>query len=272
MTAAMLSIPLVDGLAKYLSADYSPLFISWARYAVASAVVLPFAAARHGASLLPAERIPAHTLRTVCLVVSMSLYFLAIARIPLASAVSAFFVGPIAAMVLSSVILGERLNLRKVSSVVLGFVGSLVILRPRDGIEPGLLLAFGSGLFFALYMIATRQASQGSDPVKTLAFQCVVGTLLLAPQAVLYGSAPAPTDWLFFLGLGVFSAISHILSIFAFKLAEASTLAPLVYIELIGTSIVGYLAFGEIPGPATLTGALLITAGGLLLVLRNRLS
>jgi hypothetical protein len=48
MTLAMLVVPLVDGLAKHLSGDYSPLFLGWARYAVASAVVLPFAAAVHG--------------------------------------------------------------------------------------------------------------------------------------------------------------------------------------------------------------------------------
>jgi hypothetical protein len=65
MILAMLSIPLVDGLAKHLSASYSPLFLGWARYAVASAVVLPFAAALHGRRLFPAEQRASHVLRTV---------------------------------------------------------------------------------------------------------------------------------------------------------------------------------------------------------------
>ena len=56
MTLAMLIIPLVDGLAKYLSAGYSPLFIGWARYAVACAIVLPVAAARARRTRFPAER------------------------------------------------------------------------------------------------------------------------------------------------------------------------------------------------------------------------
>src|SRR5262249_54781553 len=85
MTLAMLSIPLVDGLAKYLSVRYSPLFLGWMRYAVACLVILPFAAATHGPRLFPAERRPSHVFRTVFLVMAMTLYFLSIARIPLAT-------------------------------------------------------------------------------------------------------------------------------------------------------------------------------------------
>jgi len=268
MTVAMLSIPLVDGLAKHLSAKYSPLFISWARYAVACGIVLPFAAAFHGARVFPAERLAAHCLRTVFLVAAMTLYFLSVARIPLATAVSAYFVGPIVAVLLSVAVLKEQLTVRKVLSVALGFVGSLVILKPGGMVEAGLLMAFGSGLLFALYMITTSHASKSSDPVKTLAFQCAVGVLLLTPQAVMSWSTPLSGDWIFFVGMGAFSAVGHVLSIAAFRLADASTLAPLVYVELIGATAVGYLAFHEVPGPSTLLGAALIAAGGLILIRR----
>jgi len=269
MIAAMLSIPLVDGLAKYLSVSYSPLFLSWARYAVACTIVLPIAAAIHGFRLFPAERYAAHVFRTVFLVVAMTLYFLAVARIPLATAVSAYFVGPIIAMALSVTVLEERMTSRKVLSLTLGVVGSLVILRPGGSTDPGILLALGAGVLFALYMIATRQAALESDPIKTLAFQCLVGMALLTPQAVIAWSVPARNDLLFFAGLGVFSAISHMLSIVAFRLADASTLAPLVYVELIGASVVGYAAFDEVPGAATITGAGFIVVGGLILLQRR---
>ena len=270
MTAAMLVIPLVDGLAKYLSVDYSPLFLGWARYAVASGIVLPFAAARGGRRMFPTEQLAAHTLRTVFLVIGMTLYFLAVARIPLATVSSAYFVGPIVAVALAVIVLKETLTARKMLSLALGFAGSLVILKPGATIEPGIVMAFGAGLFFALYMIATRQASKDSDPLPTLAFQCVFGTLLLTPQAIWSWSTPAPADLIFFAGLGIFSAVGHLLSIAAFRLADASTLAPLVYIELIGAAAIGYFAFHEIPGPSTLIGAGLIVAAGLILIVRSR--
>jgi drug/metabolite transporter (DMT)-like permease len=271
MILAMLTIPIVDGLAKFLSAGYSPLFIGWARYAVACAIVLPIAALRNGARVFPSERLGAHTLRTVFLITAMTLYFLAVARIPLATAAMASFVSPIIAVILSVVILAERLTVRKISSLALGFTGSLVILRPAggDAIDPGLLLAFATGLFFALYMIATRQASKDSDPVKTLAFQCAVGAVLLTPQAILAWSMPAAADLVFFVALGVCSAVSHLLSIAAFRWAEASTLAPLVYIELVGAIAIGYFAFGDFPDASTLVGAGLIVTAGLILIQRR---
>lgn len=270
MTLAMLSIPLCDGLAKFLSVTYSPLFISWARYAVACMVVLPVAGALHGRRVFPAEQHVFHLLRTVFLVAAMTLYFLAVARIQLATAISAYFVAPIVAMVLSIFVLRESMTWRKGLSLGLGLVGSLVILQPGGSLEPGILLALGAGVLFALYMIATRQASRASDPVRTLAFQCVVGALLLSPQAVATWAWPAQGDLLFFAGLGLFSAISHILSIVAFRLADASTLAPLVYLELVASAAIGYLAFGDIPGPATVIGAALIVAAGLILLQRRR--
>jgi drug/metabolite transporter (DMT)-like permease len=268
MTIAMLTIPLVDGMAKHLSVSYSPLFLSWARYAVACFIVLPVTAAVHGPRLFPVERWTSHIFRTVFLVTAMTLYFLSIARIPLATAVSTYFVGPIMAVMLSVIVLKERMTFRKGLSLALGFAGSLVILQPDDSTDPGILLALGAGVFFALYLITTRWAAQNSDPVKTLAFQCAVGTVFLTPQTVLSWSAPAWNDLLFFAGLGLFSAVSHLLSIAAFRLADASTLAPLVYVELIGAALIGYVAFDEIPGLSTLVGAGFIVAAGLILLQR----
>lgn len=270
MTLAMLSIPLVDGLAKYLSASYSPLFIGWARYAVAGLIVLPIAAIRNGVHVFPGEKLKSHLLRTLFLVISMTLYFLALARIPMATAISAFFIGPIVAVVLSIFVLKERMTWPKGLSLTLGFMGAIVILRPGAEFSPGILLAFGAGLCFALYLIATRLTAQRSDPVRTLTFQCVIGTLLLTPQAIATWAVPHWGDLAFFLALGFFSAFSHLLSIAAFRFAEASTLSPLVYLELIGAALIGYYAFGEIPDMFTASGAGLIILAGLVLLRRQR--
>ncbi|WP_119389830.1 DMT family transporter [Taklimakanibacter lacteus] len=265
MIVAMLFIPSVDGLAKYLSSGYSPLFLGWARYAVAALIVLPVAVWRNGTHIFPGERRGPHLLRTLFLVLSMTLYFLALARIPLATAISVFFIGPIAAVLLSIFVLKERMTWTKGISLALGFMGAIVILRPGPDINPGLLLAFAAGLAFACYLIATRAAAQQSDPIKTLAFQCVIGTLLLTPQAIATWTVPQSGDLVFFLGLGFCSVFSHLLSIAAFRHAEASLLAPLVYLELLGATLIGYFAFDEIPDIFTIVGAGFIITAGLVL-------
>jgi drug/metabolite transporter (DMT)-like permease len=269
MTLAMLSIPLVDGLAKYLSAGHSPLYVAWARYAVAAALVLPLAVALRGRRALPRRNLGPHVLRTVFLMAAMSCYFVAIAEIPLATAISAYFVGPIVATVLAVIVLRERMTARKGAALVLGFAGTMLIVQPGGAVEPGILLALAAGCFFACYMIATRLASQSSDPLATLAFQCLVGALILTPQALLTWSVPLASElWLFAL-MGLFSVTSHILSITAFRYADASTLAPLVYLELVGSAAVGFLVFDELPDLLVWIGAGVIVASGMLLIRRE---
>lgn len=266
MSASMLTIPMVDGIAKHLSATHSPLYISWARYVMACLVVLPFALRTHGRQFLPQAQLGTHLLRTALLVAGMTCYFLAIARVPMASAASAYFICPIIAMVLAVLLLGESLSIRKVASLVLGFAGTLIVLRPSAGIDPGLLLALASGGLIALYLITTRQASLQTDPIRTLAFQCLVGAALLTPQAVWSWTLPAWHELWIFLALGALSALSHILSITAFRHAEASLLAPLIYLELLGATLIGYFAFGEVPGTHVWIGAAGIVGAGALLI------
>ncbi|WP_300017722.1 EamA family transporter [uncultured Roseobacter sp.] len=266
MSIAMLGVPMVDGIAKYLSAEYSPLFIGWARYAVACLIVIPLAFRFHGWQMFPEKQRFAHLVRTAFLVTAMTLYFLAIARIPISLAVSAYFVGPVVAVALSVLFLKEMFTWQKLLSLALGFVGSVVVLQPSGEIEIGLIMAFGAGLFFALYLIATRQASQHSDPIKTLAFQCVIGTVLLSPQAAFTFEVPQVNLLWLFAGLGVISAIGHLLTILAFRLSDASTLSPLVYLELVGSALIGFIVFSEIPTATTVAGAALIIVSGLVLL------
>lgn len=266
MSVAMLLIPLVDGLAKHLSTAHSPLFISWARYAVAALLVLPVAFAMHGGRALPRRNLGLHALRTALLVGAMTLYFVAIAHIPLATAISAYFVGPVVAALLGIVFLREHISVRKAVALILGFAGALLVLEPGGEIEPGVFLALGSGVLFALYLVTTRLASRQDNPLRTLALQCLLGTVFLAPLAVTTWSPPDMVDLPLFAALGIISALSHVLSITAFRYAETSTLAPLVYLELVGTSIIGFTVFGELPGLTMWIGSGVIVAAGLLLL------
>ncbi len=269
MTAAMLSIPIADGIAKHMTAGYQPVFVGWASYIASALVVLPVSASRHGRRMLPERGRIWHGLRTVFLVTAMSFYFMAIARIPLATAVSTYFVGPIIAVGLSAVLLKERLTWRKASSLALGFAGSLVILRPGAEISPGILFALASGVVYAFYLIATRKAAETGQPLQALSFQYLVGSLLLTPVALATWTTPQPADLLLFAAMGIVGAISHLMSIAAFRLVEASTLSPMVYLELLGAVVIGYVAFHEVPDATTMLGAGGIILAGLILVRRR---
>ncbi|CAN0596243.1 unnamed protein product, partial [Ectocarpus sp. 12 AP-2014] len=116
----------------------------------ASLIVLPLAYWSHGKNLFPDAQRFTHIVRTAFLVTAMTLYFLAISKIPIVLAISAYFVGPVIAVALSVMFLKEALTARKLVSLGLGLIGSLVVLQPAGAIEAGLIMAFGAGLFFAL--------------------------------------------------------------------------------------------------------------------------
>jgi len=266
MCLAMLSIPLVDGLAKHLSAGYSPLFISWLRYCIASLLILPIGVTLFGRQTLPDKNISLHVLRTVFLVSAMTLFFLAIAITPLATATGAYFVGPVIASILAVYVLGERMTKLRLLALVAGFLGALIVVRPSASVDPGVFLALGSGALFACYLVSTRTASQETSPIKTLVFQCLLGALLLLPLGLSTWSLPMWQDVPLFVVMGVLSVLAHLLSIAAFRYAEASTLSPLVYLELLSAAAIGYFFFAETPALHVWVGVSFIVVSGLILI------
>ena len=269
MIAASLLVPIVDGIAKYLTADHSPFFISWARYTAASVIVLPVAVMRSGGALLPRQGLPAHALRTIFIVSAMTCFFFAIREIPLATAFGGYFIGPVIASVLAVLLLRERMTMKRGVAVCLGFIGALLIVQPGIEVQTGSLFALASGTLFACYLVATRMAAQADPPLVTLTFQCVFGALLLTPLAALNWSWISLETVLLIGVMGLISALSHLLIIGAFRFAEASTLSPLAYFELVTATLIGLVIFSEFPGISTWAGIALIAFGGLLISSRH---
>jgi drug/metabolite transporter (DMT)-like permease len=270
MSAAMLIIPGVDGLAKHLSGFYSPLMIGWCSFLAASVLVTPIALRQHGRAIFPQDRRGLHLLRVVFLLLAATLYYMAVARIPLATAVSAYFIGPIVASVLAVAVLGEKFTPAKLISLGLGVAGALVILQPGGAPpDPGLLLAFASGFAFACFQVTTRKIAGGAGPFQTLAFQYLVGLVLLAPQAALNWTTPALEHLWLFAAMGTIGVATHILAVLAYRRAEATTLAPLSYLELLGSTAIGFLVFGDVPGGPIILGAALIVCAGMILLPRK---
>ncbi|WP_257839118.1 DMT family transporter [Phenylobacterium sp. J426] len=263
-------MPGVDGLAKYLSATYSPLMIGWCSFLCAALIVTPVAVRLHGRAIFPQQHLRLHLLRIVFLLASATLYYLAVARIPLADAVSAYFIGPIVASLLAVAVLKERFTATKLLSLALGVAGALVILQPGGGPpEPGLLLAFASGVGFACFQVTTRRIAGGAAPFQTLAFQYLAGVVLLAPQAALNWTTPRPGHLWLFAAMAAIGVATHILAVLAYRRAEASTLAPLSYLELLGSTAIGFIVFRDLPGGPVVLGAALIVGAGMILLPRK---
>lgn len=268
MACAMLIIPGADAAAKYLSGTHSPVFLSWARYVAALAFILPVVAiaqTKERAPLLRRRLVLPQLVRTAFLVGAMTLYFEAVSRIPLADALGAYFVAPIAATLIAAIFLRERLDRRKLAAVLLGFTGAMLVVRPDMAGSAGTLIALASGLMMACYLVLTRMA-KGEAPLATLTAQLVFGVLMLTPFIPFQWVTPSPEAFALIVLMGLLSAASNLMTITAFRLASVATLSPLVYLELVGATALGFVVFGDLPSPLTWLGIAVIVLAGLIIV------
>jgi drug/metabolite transporter (DMT)-like permease len=269
MALAMFVIPIRDGIAKHMT-DALPVFtIAWGTYVSAAIVAVPIALNLHGREALVPTGIRSQTARTLLLVSSMTVFFFSIRTVPLANAISAYFVAPFVAAALAPMVLGERLTKTVVVAVSCGFVGVLLVLRPEGDYDANILLAVVAGILFAFYMLATRLAARQTPPMAALAYQSLLGAVVLTPFAFSAGFEGISEFLGAFAVVGVLQSTSHGLSITAFRFAPAATLAPLVYLEIVAAVIVGLVAFEDWPQMQTWIGIAVILAAGALVAVKR---
>ena len=156
--------------------------------------------------------------------------------------------------------------------MLIGFGGALLIIRPGSGLhDPAVLLLLGSAAAYALYQIATRWAA-AFDPAATgIVFSALVGSLVMSFVLPFVFVPPQSLfDLLLFISFGLLGGAGHYLVIRAFQSGPAAVIAPLGYVELIGTAALGYFVFGNFPDLWTWLGAAIIIASGLYIALRER--
>ena len=261
---AMLLTPAVDGVAKTLSAEHTPMMIAFVRYLSAGLIAL-LVARGAGRRITVAEGDRAGQFaRTALIMGAMTALIAALGMVPMAKAVGGFLIAPIVSGLLGILVWREPPTAPRLMGSGISFMGAAILLRPEAGLEPGCLFALAGGALLGAYLAATRGARSGTDALSTLAVQSLLGSFLLAPFAFA-GGLPALTPALLLgaLVLGGISAVCHFLTVAAYQRADATLLAPFLYFNLLTAMAVGFVCFGETLGWTSITGLLAIAAGGL---------
>lgn len=272
MLGAMAILPGIDVIAKKLGQAGMPVLqIVWARMVFGALMAAPFALNHGGAAVLWPDRPRVHALRATLLMAATFFFFSALTFLPIADALAIFFVQPMVLTALSPLILGERVGPRRWAAVVVGFIGTLIIIRPGlTAINPGSLLALAAGTCLALYFLMTRRMT-GSAPAMVTTFHTnLVGALLISVLAALTWKAPTGTEWGMFAALGLIAGFGHYLIIRAYDHAEASLLAPLAYTEMVTSVALGWWFFGDFPDVWTFAGVAILIACALYISVRER--
>lgn len=245
-----------------------PLQVSQGRFAFA---VLGLAAA--AAVLRPRIARPAlalHAARSVCGWAGVSLMFTAVVYIPLSDATAISFLNPVIGMILAIPLLGERVGPIRWSAAAIAFAGAVILLRPGGGvIQPGALFALAAALALGLEAVFIKRLTGREAPLQILIVNNAIGLAISTVAALFVWAAPTPAQWAALAGIGFAMLGAQALFIQAMRAADASFALPFFYTVLIFATLYDAAWFGTLPDAVSLTGALVILAGALLLAWRE---
>ena len=268
--SAWIVLPFMDTIAKYLSSEISFFQITWARYFFTVFWTLPLMFFFFRKNLKWSENPKLQILRGITLLSANICFFYSISIISMAKALTLAFIAPLVTTALSTIILGEKVGIKRWSAVIVGFLGSLIVIRPGL-IEFNLatFAALGTGFFYGVYLIITRKLHTVDNPLLTLLITGVVGAIISSLFVPIIWVNLSQSQWLWLALMGIFACLGHLLLIYSLRYADASKLAPFGYFEIVTTIILGYYFFEDFPDIWTFTGLLIIIFSGIYILKRE---
>ena len=278
MVLAMLMLPTIDAIAKWLSSSIPAGQVTWCRFALQTLFMLPLAA-RLSWRVAPLD-LMLNALRGALLAATTLVFFAALRYLPMADAISIFFVEPLILSVLAALFLGESIRWRRISAVCAGLLGAIIVIRPNfQALGWPAMLPLAAAMCFACYLLLTRRVALRDDPARMQffagAFGLIAMTIVLAighaaHLEVLTIVVPSAAQWGLLLVLGAIASFGHLLVVHAFKRAPAAVLAPFQYLEIVGATILGWAVFGDFPPAMNWVGIATIVLAGLYVFHRER--
>ncbi len=203
----------------------------------------------------------------------LACFFYAVANLPLAEATVIHYLNPILTTLVALVFLGERVDRRLPLAILASLFGTLLVTRPSvlfgHGTHlptAGVLAALGGAVFSAFAYTTVRRLRLSDDPHVIVMYFPVVAVPATLPFAIASWKTPTTQGWLLMLGLGVATQVSQVLLTKGLAVVPAGRATTVGYVQIIFAAVWGAAIFGEIPGPLTVAGALLVIVGVLVLL------
>ena len=257
-------------LIKQLGSRIPAIEILFFRSAIGFLFVLPFFA-RNPLEPLRTKRLGAHLIRGTMGTLANICFFWTITHMLLADAVALQFSRPLFMLPLAVLFLGEVAGLQRSLIVAVGFLGILVYARPfTAGFDPGVFVGAAGAVFSCLVVICIKWLAK-TEPTRVIMFYYSLWTAVFsAIPALVWWVTPTPFELVMLLGVGILGIYGQGLVTHGYTLADAGALVSLDYSRVVYAAILGYLLFGEVPGPWNFLGMGLIIAASLYLVLSER--
>jgi drug/metabolite transporter (DMT)-like permease len=272
MCVACALFPFQNAVVKLLTGLYPYQEVVWVRLSAHLVLMCILFLPRRGLALMRTRAPVQQVICSAGLLGATVFFFSAARNVGVTEAIAISFVSPLAVTFLAWPLLGERITLIRLASVAIGFAGVMIVIRPGSSVfQWASFLILGSAISYAVYQIIVRRVAAVDSPATT-AFYSALGCTIVTSFFVPF-HWKTPGDWqdaALMLSLGVSGGFGHYCVARAFSYAPANLIAPLNYTQMIGSVVVGYLMFAEIPDFYTWLGSAVIIAAGLLVGWQGR--
>lgn len=268
LIASLVSV-IMSSLIKHVGQTIPVIEILFFRQILVLMIISPVIF-RNRATVFKSNIYGMHFLRASLSIFAMYLGFSAVVNMPLAEVTAISFARILFTTILAIIFLNEVIGIRRWSSIIIGFVGVLVVIRPDpDNINIFALMAIISALFVSAVQIILRKISQIDKPSTILVFHSVTITLVMAIPAYIQWVVPSLDEMIFIVMIGALMSVMQWMFIQALKVGEAAAIAPMEYVRLLYAGLIGIVFFSETPTIWTLSGAAIIVASTLYTMHRN---
>jgi len=267
MIGTILSFTVMAVSGREVSDTLDTFELMFYRSALGVVIVVGFVAFARRWSDIRTPHITTHLFRNLVHFTGQNLWFYAVAAIPLAQVFALEFTTPIWVILLSPLILGEKLTPTRALCAGLGFVGILIVTRPGTvDLSWGVVTAASAAIFFALTIIVTKRLTR-SDSILCILFYLTTMQLVFGLVAAGYDGDMAVPDWdtlPFVIAVGIAGLVAHFCYTKALSLAPATVVTPIDFARLPTIALVGWVLYAEAIHPMVVVGAVIIFAGNYL--------
>jgi drug/metabolite transporter (DMT)-like permease len=232
---------------RHVSENLHPFEVAFFRLVFGLLAIVPFFY-QHGFGVLKTKRLPMLTLRGVVNAGCMLGFFYALSIGPLARVTALGFSATLFAIVMAVFIFGEKVGLKRWSAIFLGFVGTLVIVRPGFA-EVGLesIVTIGAAFGWAVCMMIIKDLGKTESAATITAYMSLVMAPIILIPALFVWTSPTLYDYVWLIAIGLLGGLGQLAMAYALKQGEAQIVLPVEFSRLIWIAAIAFFAFGEIP-------------------------
>lgn len=247
---------------RYLGEGVPTFQIIFVRYWMNVVLVLPMLLFWIKPKKWIPEKFSWHFWRGVSSLATMACVYYALRHIELANMTTLIFARNFFVLALAAAVLGEVVHHRRIIATLIGFIGVVISLRPDQlGLHPALFLAVLAPMFLGVTTLLVKKLTWHGHNIEILFYYSVVAGLLVTPLAIWTWQDISFDQWVVVFGLSFISVIAQFCFVHAYRLAEASALAPFDYLQYVYAIGMGYVFFGEMVDILDFTGAALVIGG-----------